>query len=211
MTKALTCCLILTLCASVARSGDDPESILKNLQKKYDKIRDASILFTQDVRFGVTNTEQTFKGKLTMKKGNKYRIELEDQTIVTDGSSVWSYSAVTNQLLIDKYREDPKSFSPDKILVNVPRQYAAAIVGDEKLGKTSTTILKLVPKDQSANLKWLKVWVDTDEWLMKRVQVLDISDNLTTYDVESLTMNKDIDDALFHFDTPHGAEVIDSR
>lgn len=211
MKKTLIHLLTVCLCSSMAWAGDDPESILTNLQKRYDKIRDASLAFTQNVRFGVTNSEQTFKGTLVMKKGNKYRIELEDQTIVTDGRSVWSYSASTHQVIIDKYREDPKSFSPDKILVNVPRQYTAAIVGTEKIDKTDMTILKLVPKDQSSNCKWLKVWVDTDEWLMKRVQVLDISDNLTTYDVESLATNKDPDDVLFRFDTPPGAEVIDSR
>jgi len=203
--------LILILFTQPLLAGDNPESILSNLQRKYDKIRDASVIFTQNVRFGVTKTEQTFKGTLFMKKGNKYRIEIEDQTIVTDGQSVWSYAAGTNQVLIDKYREDPKSFSPDKILVNVPRQYSSTIIGTEKLGKIETTILKLIPKDQNANLKWLKVWVDEDEWIMKKIQVMDVSDNLTTYGVESLKTNMDLNDTLFQFSPPAGAEVIDSR
>jgi outer membrane lipoprotein-sorting protein len=49
---------------SLLHAGDDVNSILSNLQKKYDSIRDVSVSFTQNVRFGVTKSEQTFDGKL---------------------------------------------------------------------------------------------------------------------------------------------------
>lgn len=196
--------------ASTAMS-QDAEKILEQLQKKYDSIRDASVSFTQNVRFGVMKSEQTFSGTLTMKKGNKYRIEMEDQTIVTDGKSVWSYTKANNQVLIDKYKEDPKSFSPDKVLTNVPKNYIATILGKEKVGSQGTSILKLIPKDTKSNLKWMKVWVDQDEWLMRKVQVLDVSDNLTTYAMSDIKLNTSIADSRFQFTPAKGVEVIDLR
>ena len=87
-----------------AHAGEDVKDIISKVQKKYDSIRDVSVVFVQDVQFGVTKAEQSFSGKLLMKKGNKYRIEMEQQTIVTDGKSVWSLNKVNNQLLIDNFK-----------------------------------------------------------------------------------------------------------
>src|ERR1051326_4884038 len=126
--------LISLICASAAYAGEGAEDIVARLQKKYDAIRDASVTFDQSTVFGVTNAEQSVTGKLFMKKGNKYRIETESQTTVTDGKSVWSYAKANKQVLIDKYKEDPKSFSPDKILVNVPDNYTSIVLGKEKVG-----------------------------------------------------------------------------
>ncbi|MGA2623595.1 MAG: outer membrane lipoprotein chaperone LolA [Bacteroidota bacterium] len=212
--------LVAFIClpCAFARGDDDPNEILSRLQKKYDKIQDATASFTQDVTFGVTKNEQSFKGTLWMKKGNKYHIEVEDQTIVTDGKSVWSYSKNTNQVLIDTYHDDPRSFSPDKVLVNVPQQYSATVLSKEGVSGGETIVLKLIPKERSShsgesstNLQWMKVWVDRDEWLMKKIQILDVSDNLTTYVIEDLKLNTGLADDQFQYQIPRGAEVIDLR
>ena len=200
----------ILLISATGFTGDDPEFLLKQLENKYDGIHDASVTFTRHVVFGVTKAEQSFSGKLLMKKGNKYRIELEDQTIVTDGKSVWSFMKINNQVFIDKYKEDPQSFSPDKVLVNVPQHYTAAILGKEKNQGHETSILKLMPIDPKANIQWMKVWVDDDR-LMKKIQVLDISDNLTTYFIETIKINTGLNDSQFQFTPPNDVEVIDLR
>jgi chaperone LolA len=197
------------VCA-VAFADDDAMSLLKQMEKKYDGIKDATVMFKQDVSYGVTKSEQSFKGKLYMKKGNKYRVELEDQTIVTDGTSVWSWTKSNHQVVIDAYKEDPRSFSPDKVLVNVPERYTATTIGKEKIQGNETTVLKLLPNDPKSNMQWMKVWVDDDR-MMKKIQVLDISDNTTTYVVESIKTNAGLSDAEFTFTPPQGVEVIDLR
>jgi chaperone LolA len=202
---------IVVLFSLTAQAGEDTKKILSNLQKKYESLQDVTIHFKQQVVFGVTQNEQNFKGTLVVKKGNKYRIELENQTIVTDGKSVWSYSAANNQVLIDKYKEDPKSISPDKVLVNVPDRYTTTFITKEKKGDTELSVLKLVPKDKSSNVQWMKIWADTDDWIMKKVQLQDVSDNLTTYTIEEIKYNTGVSDAQFQLETPKGAQVIDLR
>ncbi len=203
--------LFCTLVAQNGLAGQDAGDVLKRLEKKYESVRDVKVSFRQVIRFGVTEAEQSFNGTLIMRKGNKYRIELEDQTIVTDSKSVWSYAKNNRQVIIDKYREDPNSFSPDKVLVNVPEHYVATILGKEKLKDLATTILKLNPKDSKSNVQWMKIWVDDDESLMRKVQVLDTSDNLTTYFIERVSLNSGVKDSVFQFDAPAGVEVIDLR
>ena len=210
-TKIVLVILCSIFSTVIALAGDTAEDILSKMQKKYDTIKDAKVTFTQHVQFGVTKSEETFSGKLLMKKGNKYRIEMEQQTLVTDGKSVWSYAKVNNQVLIDRYKEDPKSFSPDKILVNAPANYASTLLGKEKFGEREAAILKLVPRNTKSNIQWMKVWVDDDDALMRKIQVRDVSDNLTTYTISDIFLNTGVSESQFTFDAPAGVEVIDLR
>lgn len=212
MKKIIIYCLFLIIAlTNVVLANENPSKILTKLQKRYDGIKDATITFKQDVIFGVTKSEQSFAGTLLMKKGNRYRIELEDQVIATDGLSVWSYSKSSNQVLIDKYRDNPRSLSPDKLLVNIPEDYTVTILGKEKFGKKETVILKMIPNDKVSNLKWIKVWVDESDYLMYKVQVFDVSENLMTYTVENIKINSGLADTQFQFSIPSDAEVIDLR
>jgi outer membrane lipoprotein carrier protein len=201
----------LLFSAGILRGGDDAADILEKLRSKVDSIRDATVVFTQTVRFGITKSEQSFHGTFVMRKGNKYRIEMDQQTIVTDGKSVWSYSVPNNQVLIDKFKDDPRSYTPDKILVELPANSITTSLGKEKIGERECTILKMVPKDSKAAVTWMKVWVEHGEWLAKKIQVLDVSENLTTYTINGITINKGIPDSQFRYTPPPGAEVIDVR
>ena len=214
-TSGLLSCagILLLFCTFVqcAYGGEDAKSILSKVEKKYNSIRDVTVTFSQHVRFGVTQAEQTFSGTLLMKKGNKYHIEVEDQIIITDGKSVWSYAKNNKQVIIDRYKDDPGSFSPDKILVDVPEHYSPSILGSEKINGQETSILKLIPLDTKSNIQWMKVWVDHDDWLMRKIQVFDISENLTTYSIERMTLNEGVKESQFTFEAPAGVEVIDLR
>lgn len=203
--------LALALPMRAAAAGDDAQELLAKLQDRYKSVRDASVTFSQHVLFGVTKSESSFRGSFVMKKGNKYRLELEDQTIVTDGKSLWSYSKANNQVIINVYREDPKSFSPDKVLVSVPDNYVAAIVGAETYRASETTILKLTPKAKRGSLRWMKIWVDREDELMRKIQVFDAGENTITYELDEILLNTGVADSRFEFVPPPKAEVIDLR
>lgn len=199
------------LAAGVSAAGDDAQDLLSKLQDRYRSVQDASVTFSQHVLFGVTKSENRSRGTFVMKKGNKYRIEFDEQTIVTDGKSLWSYSKANNQVIINAYREDPKSFSPDKVLVSVPENYVAAILGRDTVRGREATILKLTPKSKRNSLRWLKVWVDDDDALMRRIQVYDASENTVTYDLDEIKLNSGVADSRFEFVPPQKSEVIDLR
>ncbi len=207
----LTAIIVPLLMVMGFRRGDDSaDDVLSKVQKKYDTVHDASVRFTEHVRFGVMNTEQTFTGRFLMKKGGMYRIEGEEQTIVTDGHSVWTYSRENHQVVVDVYKEDPKSFSPDKVLVNVPKNYFATLLPGEE-SKDESAVLKLTPRDEKSQIKWMKVWINRSDWLMRKIQIQDISENLTTYTLSDIRLNTNLQDSLFRFTAPEGVEVIDLR
>jgi chaperone LolA len=203
--------VVLSMVTTIVAHAQDVDEVLSRLQKKYASVRDLTASFAQTVRFGVTQTTQSFDGKIWIKKGNKYRIEMEQRTIVTDGASVWTYSDINRQVFVDVFRDDPKALTPDRILTDVPRNYFATLLDKEKVNGTESYVLKLTPKDTKSLVKSLKVWAHPSEWIMVKVEVLDVSDNLTTYVTHEVKVNSGLSDQMFRFDAPPGVEVIDLR
>jgi chaperone LolA len=202
---------LLALAAGRMFAGDTAQDILKKVRDKYDSVADAEIKFQQRVRMPVGKLEQTTAGTLLTRKGNKYRVELEQQTIVTDGVTVWSYSATQQQVLVDRFEQDERSLSPDRILSGEAGDLAPALLGKEKLGKMETVVLKLTPHDESALLKWLKLWVSESDWLVRRAELVDLNGKETVYQVLDIKVNTGIPDAQFTFVAPAGVEVVDLR
>ena len=187
------------------------KEITDRMQKKYESIQDASARFTQHVRFGFSKMEQSFAGTLKMKKPNRYRVETEYQTLVTDGTTVWSFSPVNKQVLIDRYKETPDSFTPEQFLLNLPSNYYATLLQSETGSEKSVITLKLVPKDDQSFIKSMKVWVDEGSWVVKKVEMLDVNDTEKTYTVLEIKINTSLRDTTFVFTPPSGTEVVDLR
>jgi outer membrane lipoprotein carrier protein len=202
---------LIALTAGRMSAGDTAQEILKKVRDKYDSVTDAEIKFQQRVRMPVGRLEQTTAGTLLTKKGNKYRVELEQQTIVTDGVTVWSYSATQQQVLVDRFEQDDRSLSPDRILSGEAADLAPALIGREKLGKTETVVLKLTPRDESTLLKWLKLWISESDWLVRKAELVDLSGKETVYQVLDIKVNAGIPDTQFTFVAPAGVEVVDLR
>ncbi len=187
------------------------DDVLEKVRKRYDAVTDAELRFSQKVLFPMTKVEQQSSGTLFIKKKNRYRVEMDDREIVTDGQTIWSYSPTNNQVVIDKFKQDEQSLSPEKILVGTPDNFTATVVGEEKLGSYQTTVLKLVPRDEQSFIKSLRLWVDQKEWMIRQVEVVDLSDKQTTYSVLQVRTNTGLPDSRFVYTVPKGADVVDLR
>jgi outer membrane lipoprotein carrier protein len=187
------------------------KEITDRMQKKYETIQDATARFTQHVKFGFSKIEQSFSGTLRMKKPNHYRVETEYQTLVTDGTTVWSFSPVNKQVLIDRYKETADSFTPEQFLLNLPSNYYATLVQPESGSEKALIALKLVPKDDQSFIKSMKVWVDEGSWVVRKVEMLDVNDTEKVYTVLDIKINTNLKDNTFSFTAPQGTEVVDLR
>src|SRR5512140_2035619 len=205
--------LVLLMFASLCASFAQPkaEDVLEKVRKRYDAVTDEELRFSQKVHFPMTNAEQQSSGTLYVKKKNKYRVEMDDQAIVTDGQTIWSYSAANNQVVIDRFKQDEQSLSPENILVCTPDNFTATVVGEEKVGGFDTVVLKLVPKDEQSFIHSLRLWVDEKEWMIRQVEVVDLSEKQTTYSVLQVRTNTGLPDSRFVYSIPKGADVVDLR
>jgi len=192
--------------------ADDPaRDVLEKVRKKYESIADGELRYAQTTVFPVAKVEQHLKGTLQFKKGNRYRVEMEDQTIVTDGTTVWSYSVRNHQVLIDNFTADERSLTPERILVSAPEDFTPTLTGHEKVGKFETTVVKLIPRGEQVLVQSMKLWVDESESLLRMVEIVDVGGKTTTYAVTEIRLNIGVPDARFVFQIPEGADVVDLR
>ena len=193
------------------RSDDGAREVIEKVRKKYDSIQDARLKFSQTVRFERTNLEQSSDGTLLLKKGNRYRLELGEQTIVTNGATVWSYSRGTNQVIIDKFKMDERLLTPEKVLSGAPEDFVPTFLGKEKIAGRDVVALKLVPRNDQSFMSSLKLWVEDSSWLIRKAEVTDANGKKTEYEIEDVLMNTGLDDSLFSYEIPAGADVVDLR
>ncbi|PLX24308.1 MAG: outer membrane lipoprotein carrier protein LolA [Ignavibacteria bacterium] len=188
----------------------DAREIIENVQERYEDINDAVIEFSQSVRFKVSRAEQSIEGTLHFKKPKKYRIETAERTIVTDGTTSWSWNPSNQQLVVDNYKEETHALSPEQLLLTYPKDYYSTLVGEEQLAGKSMYVLKLTPKEDNAFATAMKIWVSKD-WLIRKVEITDVNGAVTTYMIKKITVDQDIADVKFAYQVPDNAEVIDLR
>jgi outer membrane lipoprotein carrier protein len=186
--------------------------VLEKVQDKYNSIKDMSAKFDQTVTLKYANIVQSFSGSLMMKKGKMYKIESQQQTIVTDGKTVWAYSPINHEVLIDKYNENTKGFSPDRFLFDLPENYSAVFIQENDAAGKAAYVLKLLPKQPSSSLvKNLKLWVDNTDWSVHKIEYVDMNDTKTDYVLSDIKFNSDIPDGDFTFTIPPNTQVVDMR
>ena len=187
------------------------KEITQKMQARYQMIDDASASFTKHVKLGFSDIEQTYHGTLFIKKPKMMRIESENETIVTDGVTVWLYSPVNNQVIVDKYKENQNSISPENFLLNLPQNYYATLLSVSKDKAGSTATIKLVPKDDRSFIKSVKIALEEGTWDVQTIIIDDVNDTETTYTIKNLKLNTNIPDKTFHYTPPPGVEVVDLR
>jgi chaperone LolA len=194
-----------------AAADPTANEVIDKVQAKYKKTNSVIAKYTQTVKFKLTKMEQSYDGTLFLKKEKKYRIETDQQTIITDGVTSWAYSPKTNQVVIDYYKEDKNSISPEKFLIEYPNDYYSSLVGKAKVNNRNTYEMKLTPKAATAFIKSLKVWVDSDDWFIKKIEMIDMNDNTTIYVVNKIESNTEITNDKFQFTPTSETQVIDLR
>jgi outer membrane lipoprotein carrier protein len=214
MKRLLKNIVLLALFASVASAQEGTltvKDVTQQMQNRYAMIDDATASFSKHVKLGFSDIEQTYTGTIMIKKPSKLRMEAENETIVTDGVTVWLYSPVNNQVIIDKYKENQNSISPENFLLNLPQNYYATLLAIGKDNNGPTATVKLVPKDDRSFVKSVKIVVDQGTWNVRTISILDVNDTETAYTIKDLKLNTNLSDKTFVYTPPPGVEVVDLR
>ncbi len=204
--------LVLSLLTAATRvAAETAQEVMEKVKHTYESIGDAELKFSETDRFALSNVERSITGTLQMKKEHKYRVAMGGDTIVTDGTTVWRYSASTNQVLIDRFKMDERAITPERILGAAPGEFVATLVGRDRVGTTDVVVLKLIPSGERSSVKSMKLWIDESEWFVRKAEVIDVSGKQTSYTVSEARFNLGIPDSRFTYSIPEGAEVVDLR
>ena len=201
----LVSAILIVIFISVANLvySQDAQEIIKKVQSNYKVIKDAKASFSHS---GKKNSES---GTIYIQKENKYRIETKGQVLVTDGVTSWSYSIKKKQVVVDNYKDDGNTFSPNKFLFNYPENFYSDLDGSETISRMDCYLLKLTPRSKG-NVKSAKIWVDKEENLIRKITISS-KEGTDTYLLKKISLDSGVSSSKFSFTPPSDVEVIDLR
>ena len=189
------------LLIGTALSQTDDDTLLKELQAKFDSIEDATVDFEQ-----LHNGKNILSGVLLYKNGNKLRIDTKNLLIISDGSTSWNFNKREDKVIISNYDENSTGLLSVKELVYVfPKgcDISSTVSGDQR-------VLILIPNSYSVNFDEAQIWL-TDDDLISKVKVTDTSMGTTEINFKNYRLNQDLSSSKFSFTPPKGSKIIDLR
>jgi outer membrane lipoprotein carrier protein len=209
LASALAC---LALAGPASAQDPGAEALARDLQRKYDAVRDFSADFVHSYRGGVLRKTVTERGRLLVKKPGKMRWTYaapEEKVFVSDGQKMYSYIPADKQVYVGTVPEDEAS-TPGLFLAgkgNLLRDFDVS-TGELPTGAPGgTQALKLVPRRQEADYEWLLLVLDRQSLQMRMLVTGDKQGGQSTFTFTSMKENVGIPDREFVFRIPRGVDV----
>ena len=202
--------LILFVIFNSSAQEFSANEVLEKIRTRYAQMNDASASFTQSVKIRFKQTGQSNSGTIKIKKWNKYSIETEHQTIVTDGKKVWLYTPATKQVIVDQFKTNRQTLTPEKFLTGLPKDFSATRIEND----SNRIVLSLIPTQSNtvtSNITALKVWSVPGVWIVERIEYQDKNGTTTTILLSDIRFNKGIDDKAFQFGVTDEMKVVDMK
>lgn len=201
--------------SKTALGTSDPKAktILDNVSKKFSSLKSVVANFILKVEGANNSVKDSKKGTVYL-KGNKYKVNLDGQEIISDNKTSWTYAKDANEVTINNVDPNSSSLSPAKLFTNFyDKDYLYRLNGETtEKGKVLQNI-EMTPTDKSKNVFKVIVSIDKKNQNISRMKVFEKNGNHYTYEITSFTPNGNVSDATFSFDPKKypGVEVVDLR
>jgi outer membrane lipoprotein-sorting protein len=199
---------------SIAAAQYDPKAleVLEAMSKKYKAIASFEVNFTQSLTNESAGVKEEVKAKITI-KGDKYKLELAEQQVYNNGTTVWTYLPTSKEVNVDNF--DPKSddLNPSKIFEMYKKGFKYLYLGEKNEGGVLCDEIDLVPEKKDAQYFKIKMMISKKDRSVQTWTMFDRSGNRFKNVVTKFTPNVKIEDSFFAFDPKKypGVEVIDLR
>ena len=194
------------------------KEILNKVSAKYKSYNTFKADFTYTLEMQADNVKETQKGSLNVRRDKepgkeKFRLELGDMLLISDGKTFWSYQKETNEVTISNYDPKDLGFNPADIFTIYEKGYLSAYMGDETVNGKSCNIVELTPQDKKQNVFKVKLYTDKKTNEIVRSKIFEKSGNIYTIDINGFNPNIKTADTDFTFDTSKykGVTVVDTR
>ncbi len=205
MKNFLMFAFVMILSANIFAQSES--EVLTKLQNKFKEINNFSASFAQNSDYG--NKPSAMKGNFFYKKDNKFRIELKNSILVSDGESFWNFNKRNNQVYVNNLENEYSLFSLKNIILDMPNKSKVTSMGKEKIGETEFNVVQITP-NESVQFETMKIWFNDNDFIRK-VEVIDNNGSKHNFELSNLKLNQNIAESKFKLEIPQGVEVIDLR
>jgi outer membrane lipoprotein carrier protein len=190
-----------------------PETLARDIQQRYDRIKDFSADFVHTYRGGVLKQQATERGRLLVKKPGKMRWEYtapEKKLFVSDGRKIYSYIPQDKQVVVSTMPQGDQAPIPMLFLTgtgNIARDFNVAFdtVPEAPAG---AALLKLTPKQREAEYESLTLVADPKTLSLRMLITVDTQGGRSAFTFSNLKENVGLADNQFVFQMPRNVDVV---
>lgn len=202
----LSIILLITLSASISAQDQVAKEILDRLEKSTKSYNNITIGFNFKYNINIDDLES---GTLIM-QGDKFIIELDNQTIINNGETQWIHLREVNEVQIMDDDSGSDIMSPNKLLTIYEEDYKYTYVDTKSENGKQLQIINLFPKESQEFIK-INIAIDPIKNQLERMSIYDKSGGIYTYLIKSFKSNTNIKPFIFNISDFPGIEVIDLR
>lgn len=207
--------IFLIALSNIAHAQDDPRSkaIVDKLMTQAKGWTSFEAEFTS--RLQSTRDKLDVKQEGHMKvKGKKFRLVLDNNTVINDGGTLYTYNKDNNEVTLSDPSEMDDDLDPSTIFTQYEKGFKSQFVEERTDGGATVQVVKLFPLEPAKKpYHTVVLTVDKARSEPRSIQVLYKDGNIVTYTLRKFTANPTLADALFTFDKSKypGVEVNDMR
>ena len=183
------------------------KSILDQLSEKTKSYTSIEAKFTNTFKSTVTEINESQTGTI-FTKNNSYRLEMNGQTIISDGETNWIYLKDENEVNITEIDDDENEINPSKIFTIYESGYKYKFIKEDK----ESYHINLFP-NQNGPFSKIELFINKPKMQISSFIMFDKQGSIYKYTIDSFIVNKEIEDEFFMFQTSNypNIEVIDLR
>ncbi|MEM9389832.1 MAG: outer membrane lipoprotein carrier protein LolA [Bacteroidota bacterium] len=195
-----------------AQYDPDARTILDNMSDKIRSINAYSADISNSLINEADGINDKFEGKIVV-QSDKYRLELDEQVVINNGTTVWTYLPDVNEVNIDNYDPDEDEITPSKIYDAYKEGYKYILLGEESKNGVMCSVIDLVPNDKDAQFFKVKLFISKKDNLLKGWTMFEKSGNKYLYEINNFDSSISVRNSDFEFDPTKypGVDIIDLR
>ncbi|MFZ1291972.1 MAG: outer membrane lipoprotein carrier protein LolA [Melioribacteraceae bacterium] len=153
-----------------------------------------------------SNNVNVMKGEFYFSQKNNYRIELEKNTIISDGNTIWNIDKPKKKVIISNVDEDPLAFSLREYIYDYPKECK---ISEERIDQNNS-LISLDASETNFNFKKAKLWVNS-EFIITKILIEDFSDSNFEFKFSEININLNLSPSIFNFQENKELKIIDLR
>lgn len=213
MSLFCVACIAFGLVSVPVVSGVTGQSVLVEIQKRYESTNDLEASFLQEYIGKVMKRPQRGEGKVYFKKRGMMRWDyrVPNQKLISNGHTLWYYQPEENQVFVSDVSRVIKEKTPLAFLAgegDLSRDFKLLNLNESVSQKEENFVLELTPKESDAALSKLILTVDKKTYYVVQADVFDGLGNVTRTRFIEIKTNVGLPSSFFHFTIPAGAEVL---
>jgi len=196
------------VCPAWAQAESAASAGVAALERFVDDVETLSAQFTQELWSADQRLLEESAGTLSLKRPNRFYWHYEapfETVVVADGESLWMYDVELEQVSVTPLEQMAEA-SPAMLLSGGEDLHETFDVA-QSYSLDGTDWVKLTPKTPGGDFSSVLIGFG-DEGLPRHLEYVDGLEQTTRIDFANVVVNAAVDDHVFEFEPPPGADVI---